>query len=59
LPGRTERDLPAIGLDGIHSEGGDEDDTQRHRPEPGRGVIDIPGTDVPDDETEREATDKE
>ncbi len=50
----AERDLPAIGFDRVHDDGGNQNDGERSGTELRRGIVDIDGPDMPNEETESE-----
>ena len=56
---RPERNLPTVGFDQVHDEGGNKDDDERSRSEPCRGIVDVAGPDMPNEETEGEETESD
>ena len=58
-PRRAKRDFPSVRLDDVHDDGGNQHDEECDRPELRRRIVDIPWTDMPNDQTEGEETDEE
>ena len=56
---RAKRDFPSVGFDDLHDDRRNQQDEKRDRSELRRRVVDLPRTDMPNNENEGEETDNE
>ena len=51
-----KRDFPSVRFDDVHDDGRNQHDEERDRTELRRRIVDVPGTDMPNEETKGEKT---